>query len=196
MSTTNSDGKPRSNTYAKACQKQNKNSLFLHSHLQHINNIDYTKLFYNAHIKLHIDYASVVWDGCGEVHLKKLNSLHRRAGRLILPDPSLSTEQKMSAPGISNLPQQLAYNKGIFMHKVLNNNSPDYLAQLFISHQSHYINFRNNLYVPRPRLDLFKNQHILRRSVPLELPPSKYKVMYFSSTFKFIPNMSHDIRGH
>ena len=42
------------------------------------------------------------------------------------------------------------------MHKVLNNNSPNYLAQLFISHQSHYTNSRNNPYVPRPSLDLFK----------------------------------------
>ena len=88
--------------------------------------------------------------------LKKLNSLHRRAGKLILPDPSLSTEQKMRALGILNLRQQLAYNKGIFMHKVLNNNSPNYLAQLFISHQSHYTNSRNNIHVPRPRLDLFE----------------------------------------
>ena len=38
------------------------------------------------------------------------------------------------------------------MHKVLNNNSPNYLAKLFISHQSHYTNSRNNLYVPRPML--------------------------------------------
>ena len=44
------------------------------------------------------------------------------------------------------------------MHKVLNNNSPNYLAQLFISHQSHYTNSRNNSYVPRPRLDLFKTR--------------------------------------
>ena len=107
-------------------------------------------------IEPHIDYASVVWDGCDEVYFKKLNSLHRRAGKLILPDPSLSTEQKMSALGILNLPQQLTYNKGIFMPKVLNNNSPNYLAQLFTSHQSHYTNSRNNLYVPRPRLDLSK----------------------------------------
>ena len=67
-------------------------------------------------IKPHIDYASVVWDGCGEVYFKKLNSLHRRAGKLILPDPSLSTEQKVSAFGILNLTQQLAYNKRIFIH--------------------------------------------------------------------------------
>ena len=133
--------------------------MFLLSQLQHTINIDNRKLFHNAHIKPHIEYASVVWDGCGEVHLKnkiKKNSLHRRAGKLILPDTSLSTEQKMSTLGILNLPQQLAYNKGIFMHKVLNNNSPNCLAQLFISHQSHYTNSRNNLYVPRPKLDLFK----------------------------------------
>ena len=105
------------------------------------------------------------------------------AGKLILPDPSLFTEQKMSALGILNLLQQLAYNKWIFMHKLLNNNSPNYLAQLFIRHQSHF-NSRNNLYVPRPRLDLFLNQHILRWSVPLEHPASKHKILYFSSLFQ------------
>ena len=130
--------------------------MFLLSQLQHIINIDTRKLFYNARIKPHIDYASVVWDGCGEVHLNKLNSHHRREGKLILSDPSLSTEQKVSALRILNLPQQLAYNKGIFMHKVLNNNSPNYVALLYISHQSHYTNFGNNLYVPRPRLDLLE----------------------------------------
>ena len=43
---------------------------FLLSQLQHIINIDNRNIFYNALIKRHIDYASVVWDGCGEVHLK------------------------------------------------------------------------------------------------------------------------------
>ena len=88
--------------------------------------------------------------------LNKLNSLQRRAGKLILPDHFLSAEQKLSALGILNLPQQLDYNKGIFMHKALKNNSLNYPAQLFLSHQSHYTNSRNNLYVPGPRLDLFK----------------------------------------
>ena len=130
--------------------------MFLLSQLQHVINIDTGKIFYNAHIKPHIDYASVVWNGCDEVHFKQLNSLHRRASKLILPDPSLSTELKMSTLGILNLPQQLAYNKGVVMYTVLNNNSPNSLAQLFTSHQSHYTNFRNNFYVPRPRLHLFK----------------------------------------
>ena len=47
----------------------------------------------------------------------KQHSRHRRGGKLILPDPSLSTEQMMSAFGILNLPQQHTYNKGIFMLK-------------------------------------------------------------------------------
>ena len=147
------------------CKSMSK-KLFLLSQLQYIINIDTRKPFYNAHIKPHIDYASVVWDGCGEVQLKRLNSLRRRACKLILPDPSLFTEQKMSALGILNLPQQLAYNKGMCMHKVLNNSSPNYLAQLFISHQSHYTNSRNNLYVPRPRLVLFKCNRVYCIHVP------------------------------
>ena len=62
------------------CKSMSK-KLFLLSQLQHIINIDSRKLSYNAHIKPHIGYASVVWNGCGEVHLKKTNSLHRRAGK-------------------------------------------------------------------------------------------------------------------
>ena len=52
------------------CKSMSKN-VFLLFQLQHIINIDTRKLFYNAHIKPHIDYSSVVWDGCGEVHIKK-----------------------------------------------------------------------------------------------------------------------------
>ena len=35
--------------------------------------IDTRTLFYNAHIKPHIDYVSVVWDGCSDVLKKILN---------------------------------------------------------------------------------------------------------------------------
>ena len=134
-----------------------------------------TTLLQRSHKTSHRLCVSSVGYGCGHVHLKKLNSLHRRASKLILPDPSsLSTEQKMSALGILNLPQQLTCNKGVFMHKVLNNNSPNYLAQLIISHQSHYTNSRNNLYVPRPRLNLLKTK----------MSFTGVSFMYFSSWFQ------------
>ena len=127
--------------------------IILLSQLQYIINIDTIKLIYNAEIKPHIDMRLYCGMAVAKHTLKKLNSLHPRAGKLILLDPSLSTEQKMRASTwILNVPQQLAYNKGMLMHKFLNNNSPNHL----ISHQSHYTNSRNNLYVSWPRLDLFK----------------------------------------
>ena len=55
---------------------------------------DTRKLFFNAHIKPHTDYASVVWDGYSDVLKKRLNSLHKRAVKLILPDTTLTTDQK------------------------------------------------------------------------------------------------------
>ena len=38
--------------------------------LRYIVDIDTRKLFFNAHIKPHIDYASVVWDGCSQKEIK------------------------------------------------------------------------------------------------------------------------------
>ena len=69
--------------------------VFLLSKLRYIVDIDTRKLFFSAHIKPHTDYASVVWDGCSDVLKKILNSLHRRAVKLIFPDTTLTTDQKL-----------------------------------------------------------------------------------------------------
>ena len=129
--------------------------LFLLSQLQYIISIDTRKAFYSAHIKPNIDYVLVAWDGCGEVHFKKLNSLHRRIGKLIIPDPSLSTEQKMSVLWILNLLQQLTYSKGIVMHNILIIPQTTWHNSSFVTSPT-TVTPGINLYMPRPRLDLFK----------------------------------------
>ena len=156
MSTTNFYGKPRT-----LVQKHARNThncfFFLSCNISSTSITEY--LLQRCHKTSHrlcVSSVRWLWRGTLKKRKRKKELPTSKASKLILPDPSISTEQKMSALGILNLPQQLAYNKGIFMRKVLNNNSPNYLAQLFISHQSHYTNSRNNLYVPRPRLDLFK----------------------------------------
>ena len=68
--------KPRSNTYAKAC-KTKVSSFSAATYHQH----PYQKNLLNAHLKPLINYASVVWDGCGEVHLKKKSELLAWKGR-------------------------------------------------------------------------------------------------------------------
>ena len=65
------------------------------SKLRYTVDIDTRKLFFKAHIKPHIEYASVVWEGCSDVLEKALNSLHRRAVKLIFPNTTLTTDQKL-----------------------------------------------------------------------------------------------------
>ena len=77
--------------------------VFLLSKLKYLVDTDTSKFFFNAHIKSHIDYASVVWDGCSDALKKRLNYLLRRSGKLILPDKNLTTDQKLNKIGILNL---------------------------------------------------------------------------------------------
>ena len=66
--------------------------VFLLSKLTYIVDIGTRKLFFNVHTKPHSDYASVVWDRCRDVLKKILNSLLRRAVKLIFPDTTLTTD--------------------------------------------------------------------------------------------------------
>ena len=117
---------------------------------------DARKMFYDAQIRSHIDYASTLWDGCGDVHLKELNSLHRRAAKHILPDKTLTTDQKLEKLQILPLDKHLLLNKGILMYKVWNRHVPDYMCNLFKRHETRYSTSRLNFNMPLPRIDIFK----------------------------------------
>ena len=101
------------------------------SKLTYIVDIDTRKLFFNAHIKPHIDYASVVWDRCSDVLKKRLHTLHRRAVKLILPDATLTTDQKLKEMRITSLQKQPEYKKGLFMYRLLSNEAPRYISNMY-----------------------------------------------------------------
>ena len=52
-------------------RKQVAQNLFLPGQLRKYVDIDCRKLFFNAHLMAHINYASTVWRNASEVHLKK-----------------------------------------------------------------------------------------------------------------------------
>ena len=108
------------------CKTVSRRVFFL-SKLRYIVDIDTRKLFFNAHIKPHIDYASVVGYGCSDVLKKRLNSLYRRAVKLIFTDTTLTTDQKLKEMRIMSLQKQLEYNKGLFMYRGFNNETPEYM---------------------------------------------------------------------
>ena len=148
------DNKLRWGTHTDTLWKTLSKRVFLLSELKYIVDTDTLKLFFNAHIKSHLDYASVVWGGCSDALKKRLNSLLRRAGKLILPDKNLTTDQKLNKTGILSLHKQLDYNKGVFMCRALTNNAPVYISSLYKAPHS---SSRNNyLQLPKPRTDLFR----------------------------------------
>ena len=109
------------------CKTVSKN-LYLLSQLKHFVDTPKRKLFYHAHISSHPTYASTVWDGCSDILFNKLNSLHRRAAKLI-SDSSLSTSTKLRYLGILPLKEKLMFNKAVLLlvFKAYKNLAPPYL---------------------------------------------------------------------
>ena len=151
------DNKLRWDSHTNNACKTVSRRIFLLSKLRYIVDVDTRKLFFNAHIKPHVDYVSVMWDGCSDVLKKRLNSLHRRAVKLIFPDTTLTSDQKLKKMRIMSLQKQLEYDKGLFIYRVFSNEAPEYISNLYTHTTSRYSNSRNiHLSLPRPRIDIFK----------------------------------------
>ena len=133
------------------CKTVSKN-IFLMSQLKRYVSSQTLKIFYSSHILPHISFSSTVWDGCGETHLHKLNSLHRRAAKLLLPDKNSSTGKKVKALSILPLQKQLYFNKAVLMFKVNRRMTPSYIVSLFTESN----NCTNRYVLPKPRIDLYK----------------------------------------
>ena len=138
------------------CKTVSKN-IFLMSQLKRYVSYQTLKIFYSSHILPHISISSTLRDGCGETHLNKLNSLHRRAAKLLLSDKNSSTDDKMKAFSIIPLQKQLYFNKAVLMFKVNRRMTPSYIVSLFTES-----NNRTNRYeLPKPRIDLYKTMQFI-----------------------------------
>ena len=100
------------------------NNIYLLSQLRHFMDTPKRKLFYHAHISPYLTYTSAVWDGCSDILFNKLNSLHRRAAKLMIYDSSLSTDTKLLYLGILPLKEKLMFNKAVLVFKAYKNLAP------------------------------------------------------------------------
>ena len=95
---------------------------------------------------------------CGMVQvkciLKKLNSLHRRAAKIIGKGNNVSTEEKQKQLGMLPLKKQLIYNKAILMYKIFHGDVPNYLSSLFRKAPSRYNSL--NYILPYAKIDLYQ----------------------------------------
>ena len=151
--------------------------LYALSRLKHITNEGTRKIFYEAHIRSRIDYASTLWDGCSENLFKKLSSLYRRSAKLISENHSLTTDQKLISLNMLPLKQHLLLNKCIFMFKHFSGSLPPYLIELLPKiKKPKYATSRCTISMPGPipRIDLVQTSlcysgGVLWENLPVEL---------------------------
>ena len=95
--------------------------MYLLSQLRHFVDTPKRKLFHLAHVFPHLTYASTVWGGCSDILVNKLNSLHRRAAKLMITDSSLTTDTKLRYLGPLPLKEKLMFNKAVLVFKTYTN---------------------------------------------------------------------------
>ena len=164
----------------KLCHKISSN-LFLLSKLRHFVDIQACMIFFNAHILSHINYASTLWDCCSEVNFKRVNSLYRRASKLIISNKHLTTDEKMQSLNLVPLRKHLQLNKCVFMKKILDGHAPIYLSNFF---EHSPIRGRKHLVLPQPRIDLFKSSLSYSGVVLWNNIPENIKQIKTITTFK------------
>ena len=168
--------------------------LYLLSQLKYITDEYTRKIFYEAHIKSHIDYASTLWDGCSENILKKLVSLYRRSAKLIKTDQFLTTDQKLISLNMLPLQEHLIFNKSIFMYKYFSGLLPMYLNDVLPKiKQPRYNTSRCTLEMIKPRIDLVKTSlcysgGILWESLPTEIRSAKSLSCFKKLAFDYFFN--------
>ena len=78
-------------------------NVYLLSQLKFYVDVDSLKMFFYAHILPHINYASPAWDGCAEDHKNRINSLYRRAAKIILFKGENYTDSKSKQLGFLSM---------------------------------------------------------------------------------------------
>ena len=162
------------------CKKLSRN-LYLLSKLSSYASRDALLMFYYAHILSHINYASSVWDGAAEVHLKKVDSLHRRAAKIIGRGLQISTDDKQKHLNMLPLKKQFLYNKAVAMFKVFHGNAPSYLSSSFKKAASYRF---NNFVLPLARIDLVQNSFAFSGATTWNNLPSMVKKSRSLKSFK------------
>ena len=84
-----------------------------------------------------------------------------------------------------SLHKQLEYNTGLFMYRVLSNEAPEYVSNLYTHPPSPYSNSRNyHLSLLRPRTDIFKTGIAFSGAFLWNNLPLTVRSCYSLSSFK------------
>ena len=170
------------NPHTQSLIKRISKNIFLLSKLKRYTSVDNLKLFFNAHIMSHINYASTIYDGCSKETHKQLNSIHRRAIKHLNSKPAKTTDDKLKRLKILPLEKQFELNKTLLVHKIYYNKTPSYLSDIIQKTPERY-NSKNAI-LPLPRIDLFKTSLSFSGTLLWNKLPNDLKIISSEITFK------------
>ena len=177
------DGELKWQSHLHAVTSKVSRSLFLLKQLTPYLDTNARKMFFHANTLCHVNYASVLWDGAANSHLMRLNSLLKRAAKIMLPDPTLSTLRKQKQLNILPLKLQLEFNKCLTVYKIQNKLAPPYLSAFLTPATRRYGS--NNYVLPRTRIDLFKTSFAFSGASLWNSLPNNMKTGSSLSRFKY-----------
>ena len=101
--------------------------------------------------------VSNVWDGCSDVHIKKLKAVHKRAVKVLCAASPMLTGRGHISHGPLPLREPLKCNKCISVHKVIHNKSPQYLRQFAHTGARNDHSSRNSILIlHKTRIDIYE----------------------------------------
>ena len=121
-------------------------------------------LFYNAYIKPHLDYCSLIWSNTSNLNINKVNKLQSRSCKLILGIEYNGLIEAFKRLNILSFDQSIFLSKAKVMYKIHNNIAPSYLNDMFLMRDTTLNNTTANLrsvasknfIVPQAKCNLFK----------------------------------------
>ena len=138
-------------------------------------------LYYNAYIRPHFDYCSVIWGSATCSNTDKITKLQRRTCKLILKNEYSNLEEAQNRLNMLSFSESVFLQKANVMYKVSNNIAPEYLTDLskmreWNSNSTLKLRSVSNEHflIPKPKINLFKNSllysgALVWNSIPLDL---------------------------
>ena len=149
--------------------------------LQPIISYNALKIFFFSHCMTHINYASTIWCYTKKVFIKPIQSLHKRAIKIMYKISPKKNKDRYKSLDILPLSQQFNFNTASLMYKILNDQAPTYLKNKFNISKSKRT---KGCILPYIRIEQFKSSLTYQGSIIWNHLPSIFKTNLSLHTFK------------
>ncbi|MCU7800562.1 MAG: reverse transcriptase family protein [gamma proteobacterium symbiont of Lucinoma myriamae] len=156
------------------------------------NYVDKTSLnqYYKSYILPIFDFGCMIWGRCSFSNVNRLVKLQKRAARIILRADFMTPSQTMfDELQWLSFPKRVQYHTSVMIYKALNNQTPEYISELFIkTSDAHCRNLRSAdnemLRIPKSRTAYLENSFAISGAKLWNTIPLSIRSLCSLNTFK------------